>query len=421
MPAASSAVHAPHPLRTRDFRLLFAGRTLSLLGDAVIPAALALAVLKATGSTSALALVLACAMVPKLLLLPLGGVAGDRFDARTIALTTDAVRCVTQLVVGAQLLSGSPTLWVIAAAEVVGGAAGAFAMPTGAPLVKGTVPTAALHRANAALGIAQSATRLGGPLLGGTLVLTVGAGWAFLLDAATFAVSAVLLAAVRVARVPVPRSSLRADLREGWQEVRSRDWYWTSLIGHSAWNGAAAVLMTLGPAIAIGRLGGEATWVVFLWTGSAGLLLGSLVAGRARPRRPVLIANLGLATYALPLVLLALPAPAPVTIAAYGIAQAGLGFLSPVWETAVQQAVPAHALARVTSYDWLLSLAAMPLGYLLGPLAATAWGPEVPLLAAAVIVGGCCLGTALVPGVRRFGTEERADGRAVERAVDRGR
>ncbi|GAA2784806.1 hypothetical protein GCM10019017_32320 [Streptomyces showdoensis] len=161
--------------------------------------------------------------------------------------------------------------------------------------------------------------------------------------------------------------------------------------------------MTLGPAIALDRLGGKATWVLFLQVGAVGLLLGSLAADRIRPRRPILVANLGLATYALPLVLLAVAAPAPLTIAAYGLAQAGLGFLSPVWETAVQRAVPAHALARVTSYDWLLSLAAMPLGYALAPLAASAWGPDVPLLAAAVIVGGCCLGTGLVPGVRRFG------------------
>ncbi|MEU9863811.1 MFS transporter [Streptomyces sp. NPDC047971] len=392
----------PHPLRSRSFRLLFTARTLSLLGDAAIPAALAIAVWEATGSSSALALVLACAMVPKLVLLPVGGVVGDRFNARTVALTTDLVRCATQLLVGAQLLSGSPSLWVIAAAEVLGGAAGAFSMPTGSPLVKGTVAPEALQRANAAMSIAKSATRIGGPALAGTLVLTAGAGWAFVLDAATFAISALLLLAVRVERVPIPRRSLRADLKEGWQEVRSRDWYWTSLVGHSAWNGAAAVLMTLGPSIALGRLGGEEVWLALVQTGAVGLLLGSLLAHRARPRRPVLTANLGLATYALPLVLLALPAPAPVTIAAYGIAQAGLGFLSPVWETAVQRAIPAHTLARVTSYDWLLSLAAMPLGYALAPLAASAWGPEVPLIAAAVLVGGCCLGTALVPGVRNF-------------------
>ncbi|MFE5618080.1 MFS transporter [Streptomyces sp. NPDC056543] len=392
----------PHPLRTRSFRILFTGRLLSLLGDSAIPAALAIAVWEATGSSSALAIVLACAMVPKLLLLPLGGVVGDRFDARTVALTTDLVRCAAQLLVGAQLLSGDPSLWAIAGAEVVGGAASAFAMPTNSPLITGTVAPEALHRANAAMGVAGSVARLAGPALAGTLIVTAGAGWAFVLDAATFALSALLLLAVRVERVSVPHSSLLTDLKEGWREVRSRDWYWTSLIGHSAWNGAAAVLMTLGPGIALTHLGGSAVWVVLLQVGAVGFLAGALLADRLRPRRPVLAANLGLAVYALPLLLLAVPAPAPLTIAAYGLAQAGLGFLTPVWETAVQRAVPPHALARVDSYDWLLSLAAMPLGYALAPMAADAWGPEVPLIAAAIVVGGCCLGTALVPGVRKF-------------------
>ncbi|WP_345039384.1 MFS transporter [Streptomyces sannanensis] len=400
----------PHPLRTRSFRLLFAGRTLSLLGDAVIPVALTLAVIKATGSAGALALVLGCAMVPKLLLLPFGGVIGDRFNARTVALTTDLVRCAAQLFVGYELLGGDPELWQIAVAEAVGGAASAFAMPTASPLITGTVEAGNLQRANALLGVVNSATRLGGPALGGLLVATAGPGWAFVLDGASFAVSAALLSVIRVRHVPIARRSLVADLREGWSEVRSRDWYWTSLVAHSAWNGAAAVLMTLGPAVAVHELGGQGVWVAFLQTGAVGLLLGSLLAGRARPRRPVLVANLGLATYVLPLGLLALSAPAPVTIAAYGIAQAGLGFLSPVWGTAVQSAVPAHALARVTSYDWLLSLGAMPLGYALAPLAAEAWGPEVPLTAAAFTVGAACLGTALVPGVRRFGQPSAAPG-----------
>lgn len=395
-----------HPLRTRAFRLLFLGRTLSLLGDSVIPAALALAVYEATGSTGALALVLGCAMVPKLLLLPIGGVVGDRFNARTVALATDVVRCLTQLLVGSELLGGEPRLWHIAVAEAVGGAAGAFAMPTVSPLITGTVREEGPAKANALMGVAQSATRLGGPALAGVLIYTVGPGWAFVLDGASFAVSALLLAAIRVRHLPIPRRPLVADLKEGWGEVRSRDWYWTSLVAHAAWNGAAAVLMTLGPAIAVRELGGQGTWVVLLQTGAVGLLLGSIAAGRARPRRPVLMANLGLATYVLPLALLALSAPAPLTIAAYGIAQAGLGFLSPIWETSVQRAIPAHTLARVTSYDWLLSLAAMPVGYALAPLAASAWGPAVPLAVAAVVVGAACLGTTAVPGVRRFGSAD---------------
>ncbi|MEU3221734.1 MFS transporter [Streptomyces sp. NPDC006976] len=392
-----------HPLSTRSFRLLFIGRSLSMLGDSAIPAALTLAVYLATGSTGALALVLACAMVPKLLLLPLGGVVGDRFNARTVALTTDLVRCATQLFVGAELLSGAPALWQIALAEALGGAAGAFAMPTASPLIRGTVEESGLLRANSLMAVVAGGARIGGPALAGVLVLTAGPGWAFVLDGATFAVSAALLYVIEVRHVPIPRRSLISDLKEGWGEVRGRDWYWTSLIAHGVWNGAAAVLMTLGPALFLHGPGGKGSWVVLLQTGAVGLLLGSLLAGRVRPSRPVLAANLGGALYVLPLCLLAAHAPVAVSVAAYGVAMAGLGFLNPVWETAVQSAVPAHALARVTSYDWLLSLAATPIGYALAPLAASAWNAEVPLAVAGLLVGAACVGTAAVPGVRRFG------------------
>jgi MFS family permease len=407
-----------HPLRLRAFRLLFIGRTVSLLGDAVVPVVLAIAVAEATGSASALALVLGCAMVPKLLLLPVGGVVADRLDARLVALTTDLVRCAAQLYVGFQLMGGEPQLTHIAAAEAVGGIASAFAMPTASPLVAGTVSGESRQKANALMGTAGSATRLCGPALAGLLILAAGSGWAFVLDAASFAVSAALLAVIRIDRAPIPRRSMRADLKEGWGEVRSRDWYWTSLIAHAVWNGAAAVLATLGPIVALHELGGKGVWFVMMQAGAIGLLLGSLLAGRARLRRPILVANLGLATYALPLAALAAAAPAPLVIGSYGLAMAALGFLNPIWETVVQEEVPPSALARVTSYDWLLSLAAMPVGYTLAPLAAGAWGAPVPLGGAAVLVAAACVATAAVPGVRRRTERGGSAGRPVEAAHD---
>ncbi|TDD81193.1 MFS transporter [Actinomadura rubrisoli] len=391
-----------HPLRGRDFRLLFGSRVLSLTGDAAVPAALALAVLRATGSTSALALVLACAMVPRLVLLPIGGVVADRLNARTVALVTDLMGCGAQLFAGIELLSGHPALWHLAVAQVIGGTASAFQMPTISPLVAGTVAPSGLHRANSLLGAANGATRVVGPALAGTFVLTVGPGWTFVLDSASFAASAALLAATRVRHVPIPSRSLRADLVEGWSEVRSRDWYWTSLIAHSVWNGASVVLLTLGPALAVERLGGEKTWIATVQVGAIGLLAGALLAARIRPRRPVLVANVGLALLALPLALLAVTAPAPLVIGTYGLALVGLGVLNPTWETVVQMTIPQQALARVTSYDWLLSLAGAPLGYALAPWAASAWGPSTPLMIAAFLVGTSCLGTAAVPGVRHF-------------------
>jgi MFS family permease len=399
-PRPKDARPRQHPLRHRSFRLLFIGRTLSALGDAVVPAALAIAIADATGSASALAIVLGCAMVPRLLLLPLGGVIADRFDARKVALTTDLIRCAAQICVGLELIGGDPSIAFLAVAEAVGGTASAFAMPTSAPLVAGTVEKSGLLRANSLMASAASATRLGGPALAGLLIFTAGPGWAFLLDAASFATSAALLTVVRVRRTPIPHRSMRADLVQGWTEVRSRDWYWTSLVAHATWNGAAAVLATLGPLIVHDRKGGNGMWVIMLEAGSVGLLAGSLLASRARLRRPVLTGNLSLASYALPLVLLASGAPAALLIASYGLALGSLGFFNPVWESYVFASVPAGVLARVTSYDWLLSLAAMPVGYALAPLASDAFGPAVPLYVSAALVAALCLGTAAVPGVR---------------------
>lgn len=316
------------------------GRTLSLVDDAVVPAALALALLRATGSASALGIVLACAMVPRLVLLPVGGVMADRFNARTVAVCTDLVRCAMQLFTGFQLLSGHPHIVLVAAAEMLGAAASAFAMPTMSPLVSGTLPAETRQRANSLLGTANSLAKLGGPAVAGMLIWAAGPGWAFVLDAATFAASAALLASVRVPHVKPPKRSFRADLVEGWAEVRSHDWYWSSLIVHGLWCFTASVFLALGPAVAVHSLGGEETWVAVLQSGSVGLLLGSLAASRTRLRRPVLAGDLALTLYALPLGLLAVPAPAPVVIAAYGVGMAGLGFLGPVWETAVQNSGP---------------------------------------------------------------------------------
>lgn len=181
------------------------------------------------------------------------------------------------------------------------------------------------------------------------------------------------------------------------------------------------MLSTLGPLVAAQRLGGDGVWIAMTEAGAVGLLLGSRLAGRVRPRRPVLAANLGLTLYALPLALLAAAAPAPAVVAPYGLAVGGLGFLGPVWETAVQQAVPARVLARVTSYDWLLSLAAMPLGYALAPPAADAWGSAAPLLGAAALVVLTSRGTLAVPGVRRPAGPDPAGGGEVPEAGQAGR
>ncbi|MGW4323719.1 MFS transporter [Streptomyces sp. NPDC004684] len=403
-----------HPLRLRDFRLLFVSRTMSTLSDALVPTALSLAVVEATGSATALAVVLGCALGARLLVLPVAGVVADRYDTRWVAFGADLTRVLTQALVAVQLIGGRPSIALIAVAQAVAGVASAVGLSNLAPLVTRVVTGSGFERqkANSLMGVAKSVSQLAGPALAGTLIWAVGIGWVFVLDSAAFAVSAAMMLMVRLSRKATPAAARRAILTglvEGWGEVRARNWYWISLIAHATWNFVASVLLTLGPLIAVTRLGGQGTWVAVTQAGGIGLLAGSLLAGRARPRRPVLAGNLVLASYAVPLALFAIGAPVPVLVAGYGIAMAGLGFLNPTWQTAVQTVIPQHALARVSSYDWLVSLAAQPLGVILAPIALHAWGAEPPLLASAVLVAAVCAGTALAPSVRNLRLDQAGD------------
>lgn len=375
-----------YPLRDRNFRLLFTGRVIGELGDAVSPAALTLAIVIATRSSVGLAVVLICALLPKMLLLPVGGVVVDRLGPRRVAMAAAAVSGAAQLFIGLLLLAGHIDFLPIAIAAAVKGAASAFDTPATLPLVAGTTDNDGRQAANALMGVAGSATNLAGPALAGVLIFTAGAGWAFVLDAASFAFSACTLALIRVRPVHVPRKSLREDLVAGWIEVRSRTWYWTSLIGHAAWNFAAGMLITTGPLIAVTELGGKTVWLAALQASAVGYLAGAFIAGRTKVSRAILVGNIALMSYAVPLILFAVAAPAWTVVAAYGIAMACLGFLNPVWETAMQQEIPAEVLARVSAYDWLVSLGAMPLGYALGPVLTREFGYTWPLAGTAILV-----------------------------------
>lgn len=375
-----------HPLRDRNFRLLFTGRIVDELGDAASPAALTLAIVIATRSSADLAVVLTCALIPKVVLLPIGGVAVDRLGPRHVAMLAAVVAGLAQLSIGLLLLAGHIDLLLIAIAAAVKGMASAFDTPATLPLVAGTTDGDGRQAANSLMAIARSATNLAGPALAGALIFTAGAGWAFVLDAATFGFSACTLALIKVRPVHVPGRSLRSDLGAGWAEVRARTWYWTSLIGHATWNFAAGMLLTTGPLIAVTELGGKSAWIAVLEASAVGYLTGAFIAGRAKVSRAILVGNIALMSYAVPLILFAVAAPAWAVVVAYGLAMACLGFLNPVWETAVQQEVPAEVLARVSAYDWLVSLSAMPLGYALGPALTREFGYTWPLAGAAVLV-----------------------------------
>jgi MFS family permease len=231
------------------------------------------------------------------------------------------------------------------------------------------VSTERLQQANALRGLTEAAGRIAGPALAGVLVVGVGPGWALAIDAATFGVSAAFLAAIPMpAHVHTERGSFLADLREGWDDFRSRTWLWTTVAQTTFGNMMFAAYFVLGPLVADTELGGAGAWALIASAFGIGLLVGGIVLLQLDPQRPALVATLSVALYTLPLAFLAIPAPVGLTAFGALLAGAGLAVANNLWETTQQRHVPEELLSRVSSYDWFGSLAAVPVGMLL-------WGP----------------------------------------------
>jgi MFS family permease len=364
-------------LRTREFRLLFSGQAVSVLGDRMVAVALAFAVLEIGGSVSDVGLVLAAGMFPLVATVLVGGVVADWASRRAVMVVADLVRVASQGAMAAVLIAGVADVWMLAAMAGVTGAATGFFGPASTGLLPEVVLAEQLQPANALRVSAVSTGEILGPIVAGVLVAAAGAGWAIGLDAVTFAVSAACLAALRVPkRAPAPRSSFAAELREGWVAFRSRRWVWSFVAYFAIVNLLWGAWGTLGPIVAERDLGGAAAWGAILAAMGVGAMGGSLFAARVKPRRPLLLAALTDGLFALPLAFLAAAPPVPLIACGALIAGAGMALTISVWESTLQRHIPGESLSRVSSYDWFGSLAFYPLGLAI-------WGP----IAAAIGIG----------------------------------
>jgi len=229
-------------------------------------------------------------------------------------LVSDAGRFGTQAIAAALLISGHARLWELLVLFGCNGAAQAFFNPAGVGIVRELVPATSLQRANALLDFARSGSALLGQLLGGALVTLTGPGTAFAIDSMTFVVSAVALAMLRLpgSVVARPVGRLFADLVEGWSEFRSRTWLWAGTLHIALLNAfALTAFFALGPFVAKQSLGGGAAWGVIGAAFALGMILGSAIALRWQPSRPLLAAFAAVLLAAPQLLLLAVPAALP--------------------------------------------------------------------------------------------------------------
>jgi MFS family permease len=374
-------------LRLRDFRLVFGSFAVSMVGDRMVTIALAFAVLELGGSASEVGVVLACRVLPLVATLLIGGVVADRVSRRTVMVAADLSRLATQGLLGALLILGEPPIWSVAVLAGLTGAATGFFNPAATGLLPAVVPPEQLQPANGLRATAMSGGEILGPAIAGVLVATAGPGWAIAIDAATFAVSAAFLARVRLPRrIAREATSFVHDLRTGWVEFRSRSWVWSLVLAASLGNLLWGSVNVLGPVIAKRELGGAAVWGTVMAAMGVGALAGSIVAIRARPRRPLVVGLLALVLFAIPPALLA--AEAPTALLAVGTFLAGGGMMLGIslYESTFQRHIPADVLSRVSSYDWFGSVALQPVGLAIwGPIA-VAIGIDEALWLAAILL-----------------------------------
>jgi predicted MFS family arabinose efflux permease len=362
------------PLREREFRLLFAGRTISMAGSAMAPVALTFAVLGPLhGTATDVGLVLAARTVPVIALLLVGGVISDRLPRHRVMVGSNLLSCAAQAASAALLLSGGATLWNIAALAVVNSSSSAFFFPASAGIVPQTVQAPLLQRANSTLRLALNTTNIAGAAAGGLLVAGAGPGWAIGLDAASYAVAALVIGRMRISAFERDEAtSMAHELRVGWHDFWSRTWLWTIVLQFSlvlaVENGALDVL---GAKVSKTHYGGAGWFGGILAAAVGGNLATGLVMLRWQPQRMLRVATLAVFPLVLPLIAFSWPAPVLVVVAASFVAGSGIEVFGVLWDTAMQQEIPTERLSRLSAYDAFGSISLTPVGLAAaGPVAA---------------------------------------------------
>lgn len=360
-------------LRIPRFRQYLISQTASLFGDSLVPLTIAFAALHIAGP-GGLGVVLAANRIPVAILVLAGGVLGDRWSRRTVMMMADLLRCAAQAASGILLLTDHGGLAALAALQALAGVGAALFMPAASGLVPSLVGSGQVQEANALLSLIGNANKVLSISVAGILVTVLGLGTALLVDAATFAISAISLARLSLPREVrrVARAGIWRDVCDGARLILSMRWLATLLT-----YGALLQMFVIGPHMVAGPLlaersyGGPAGWAMIGVAQAVGSIAGGVLALRWKPRRPLMVsisASLLMVPY---LIVFALGAPLWL-ICALAVPVGAQGVVSLTVQAAqVQQRVPDAARSRVAAWSQLGNLAAVPAGTVMaGPLVA---------------------------------------------------
>jgi MFS family permease len=367
--AGPSRARVLQAFRSRDFRLLWTGQAISLLGDAAFVVALGWRTFTLTGSARSLGFVLTLQGVGLLSTVLVGGALADRYDRRTLMLVSDVGRFAVIGVLVVIDATGHLSIGSLAAIAFVEGLATGFFTPALGGLIPLVVEKPGLGSANALIGMARQGSFLIGPSVASVLYGLAGSTFVFGFNAISYLVSFAFIYAVRP-RV-TERGAAEGTMREigaGFRYVAGIPWLWLTIslfafVLMFQW----APIQVLTPKLVREHfhLGVGAYGLLFSMIG-AGMIIGSVLVGQLNLRR-----RRGLLSYliwmlnSILVIVFALSPWYELAVGAAFLRGICIGFGVTIWETMLMELVPQHMLSRVVSLDWFGSLGLTPFGLLL--------------------------------------------------------
>jgi MFS family permease len=397
--AVPSRARVLQAFRSRNFRLLWTGQAISLLGDAAFVVALGWRTFTLTGSARSLGLVLTFQGVGVLTTVLVGGALADRYDRRTLMLVSDIARF---LVIGSLAVidaSGHLTIHSLAAIALLEGLATGFFTPALGGLIPLVVEDARLGSANALIGIARQGSFLIGPSVASLLYAVAGATFVFGFNACSYLVSFAFVFATRprAAERAAEDGTLRA-IGEGFRYIAGVPWLWITIslfafVLMLQW----ASIQVLTPKLVRQHFGlGVGAYGILFSLIGGGMIIGSFLVGQLNPRRRRgLISYLIWIANSVLVIVFALSPWYPLAATSAFLRGICIGFGVTIWETMLMELVPRHMLSRVVSLDWFGSLGLTPFGLLLvGAISDVAPPGEIIALAAAISI--CVIASGLL-------------------------
>jgi MFS family permease len=310
-------------------------------------------------------------------------------------IAADLVRAALVITVATLSLAGGLEIWMLAAAGFVVGAGESFFIPSYTALVPRLLPEDQILAANGLEGTLRPLAEFAaGPALGGIAVAVLSPGAAIMVDGVTFLISAACLFGIRIQGTAERESSgagvrqAIADLREGGRYVRNTSWLWTTLLF-----ALVAVLFLIGPidilipfAVRDQLDAGAGAYGVLLAAFGIGSAAGALViASRPLPRRYLTVMLLVWGLGALPIAVIGIANSIWPMIIAMLIVGATAGIGDVIWGTMLQRRVPDQLRGRVSSLDFFVSLALLPVSMALAGPAADAFGITAVFIVAGLV------------------------------------